>query len=378
MPEQARRRRRRLKPWLVAGTSLLLGLLLVEGALRFLLFSSLAREWGLGWKLRNEALFTPREAGRETWKLRALLNERGLPGRNPAFDPRFGWQRDDVDPATFAKPAEAGVGDRRVVLLFGDSYAQCVPESEVCWEQLLEESELAPRFALLNYGVGGFGLDQVHMLLEPVLERFQDKDPLVVIGILVDDDLDRSDLAFRGYPKPYYTLEDGALVLHPLAHEDARGYLRDDPLRIRSYLWRWFLFGSGLVSRRTAVGFTADAEHVARKQALNHRILVDIRDQLARRGLDGFVVLFHARRALEAPGLYAWQEPFLLRTLAELGLPYVSSKRCLTEALARGAVRIDELYLPAGRGVNHYTRKAVEIVFEALRAGLEGRFEPAR
>lgn len=369
------RRKRRLK-LLLGSAALLAALVLAEGTLRFLLFSPLARELGIGWRLRNEALFTAREAGRETWKLRAMLDEHGPPPKTPLFDARFGWLPRSIDPGTFASADEARLGSRRPVLLFGDSYAACVAEAGICWQGLLEQSPLARELCLLNYGVGGYGLDQIHLLMEAVLPRFEAREPLVIVGILVDDDLDRSYLRLRAHPKPYFTLEAGKLVPHALEHEDAQSHLAADPLRIRSYLWRWILFGSGLVPRRTAVGWTAEAGHVEEKQALNRRLLEEIQSGLARRGLDSFFVLFHAQRALAARGPYGWQEPFLHGAFEELGIPFVTSKRFLREHLARSRESSELLYVPDGPGVNHYTRRANEIVFGALLDGLAGRFEP--
>lgn len=358
----------------MAGGILLAGLLALEGGLRFVLFSPFARAHGYGWQLRNEALYTAREAGRETWALRAAIH--GPAPRSAEFDERFGWLPEDIDRTTLASPDEARLGSRRPLLLYGDSYARCVSEAGLCWGELLERSPLAQRFALVNYGVGGFGLGQIHLLMQATLARFQERDPLVVIGILVDDDLDRSYLPFRSKPKPYFTLEGDELVLHPLEHEDAASWLADNPPAIRSFLWRWVLFGSGLVPRRAALALTMEADHVEEKAALNRRLLAEIQHDLERRGLEHFFVLFHARKALEAPGAYAWQEPFLYRTFEELEIRFVSSKRFLRAHLARTGTGPEALFFAEGPGLNHYTALANEIVFEALRAGIEGRFEP--
>ncbi len=364
-----------VKRLLLAGTSLVLTLLVLEGGLRFVLFSDFARARKLGWRWRDAGLYTPREAGRENWKLRVELGLEKT-GRSPAFDARFGWLSDAIEPTTLAHVDEARIGGRRPVLLFGDSYAECVAEAHPCWQELLEQSALGNELCLLNYGVSGYGLDQVRLLLEPVLERFAARNPLVVVGILVDDDLDRGYLPLRSFPKPYFTAEGSGLVLHPLEQESAAAYLQAHPVRIRSYLWRWFLFGSGLVSRRTAVRWTDEAEHVAQKCAVNRGLLEEIRSLLAARGLESFFVLFHARRALEASGPYAWQEPFLYRTFAELRLPFVSSKRVLRAHLARTGLAPEELYIRSGPGLNHYTGATNAVVFAALQAGIAGDFEP--
>jgi hypothetical protein len=367
--------KRRAKKLLVAAGVLLTLFVAFEGAFRFLLFAPLARQWGLGWRLRNEALFSPREAGREAWVLAARLD--GRHSRvHPNADGRLGWIKPAIERASLAHADEECLRGRRPVLLFGDSYAQCVGSAGICWEGLLEESELSERFRLLNYGVGGYGLDQVRLLLGLVLERHAAADPLVVVSILVDDDLDRSYLGLRSFPKPRFTVEGGGLVHHPLEELDTGRYLARHPLRIGSYLWRWMQFGTGALPRSWCLAWHPEADHVAAKERVNRLLLQEIVAELELRGLDFFFLLFHARKALEAPRLYGWQEPFLVRTLAELGAPFVSSKTPLRAYMARTGESSRPFYFDSGPGLNHYTALGNEVVFEALRSGLEGRFEP--
>ena len=44
--------------------------------------------------------------------------------------------------------------------------------------------------------------------------------------------------------------------------------------------------------------------------------------------------------------------------------------------LARTEMPAEELYFQSGPGLNHYTAATIEVVFEALREGLAGTFEP--
>jgi len=365
-------RRRRWRALLAVGLGLAGAGLAAEFGLRFLLFSATARDLGLGWRARHAGLYTPREAGEEYWKLRARLagEEAARPSR--WFDERFGWLRAGIDPATLAHEDEGELRGRRPVLLFGDSYAECVGGDY--WGARLEQDELGARYRLLNYGVGGYGIGQILLLLEATLERFADQDPVVVVGILVDDDLDRGDLGLRGHPKPRFVVRDGALELLPIEQRDAQSYLAAHPLEIRSFAWRWLLFGSGLVPRSAALRWIGEEDHVDRKNELGRLLLTRLRDGLEARGHLAFVWLFHARRSLEAPEL-GWQETFLRGALGELGLPWVSSRPVLRAFLEESGRPIDELFLDSGPGVNHYTPQANEVVFEALRAGLEGRLE---
>src|SRR5205085_7133999 len=106
------------------------------------------------------------------------------------------------------------------VLLFGDSYAQCATPPEQCFQSLLEQSELTHEFALLNYGVGGFGLDQMYLLLRHVLPRFREQKPFVVVAIMIDDDFTRSLLAMRDWPKSRAHWEHGILRIDPPSATD--------------------------------------------------------------------------------------------------------------------------------------------------------------
>ncbi|MSR63406.1 MAG: SGNH/GDSL hydrolase family protein [Planctomycetes bacterium] len=226
------------------GLGLVLAVLLAEGALRFVLFSDQARAWSVGWSLRHEGLYTAHASGREFWQLRARLASEPPSAAARLSDERVGWLGERFD-RDLVHVDEPGLGARTPVLLFGDSYAHCVEPAGPCWQGLLERSELAPRFALLNYGVGGYGLDQTYLLMRLVLPRFQARAPVVVIGILVDDDLDRCYLALRDAPKPYFTLQGGDLMLHPPEARDTPSFLRAHPLEIHSYLWRLFTFKRG-------------------------------------------------------------------------------------------------------------------------------------
>jgi hypothetical protein len=361
----------------VALGSLALACLVLEGALRFVLFSDFARAH-FGWKLRQAGLYAPVESGRELWKLRARLAGPAAARPHPVFDARVGWLSDAIDPRTLAHRDEPELAGRTPVLLFGDSYAQCVGPPEECWQGLLDRSPLGATHALLNYGVSGYGLDQIHLLMQLVLERRFEREPVVVVGILVDDDLDRSYLRLRSWPKPTFAVEDGALVLRPLEHADARAYLRDDPLEVRSYLWRLCVRQAGIVPKRTVLAWADEEDHVAVKRELAVRLVRAIEQDLDARGLEHFFVLYHGLRALSAPETYGWQEPLLLGELRALGIPFVSSRRYLRADEARTGSTHASHYLVSGPGVNHYTAASNEVVFQGLLDGLAGRFEPVQ
>jgi hypothetical protein len=352
--------------------SLVATFLLAELALRLLLFGGgdLARAWGAG--LRRETLFAHWQS-EDAYRLRALFDgeETGL--RHTDFDSQLGWGAAERSRAARAA-AEQPEGERPV-LFYGDSYTACVREAGPCWEDLLESSELGRRFELTNLGVGGYGLDQIYLLLRETIDDVAHRDPLVLVGVLLDDDLDRVDLGLRRHPKPRFELAGDELRLHVVEHETAADYVAAHPPGIHSYLGRWFLHRSGLVPPRVRWELTGGADRIARLEALNRRLVEEIQAELVGRGLDSFFVLFHGKQAVQETGPYSWREPFLLRTLTELGIPFVSSKRALLEDAERTGRELRDYYRREDPGRNHYHGFANEAVFAAIRRGLEGEFD---
>ena len=99
--------------------------------------------------------------------------------------------------------------DKYTVLVVGDSftYGSWADDTEV-WPTLLEG--LDPEINLLNFGVAGFGVDQMSLMLEMQIEEFA---PDLVIAAFISDDLHRTTLCFRDYWKPMYVIQNNDLVL---------------------------------------------------------------------------------------------------------------------------------------------------------------------
>lgn len=356
---------------LVLGAALLCAsALLLEGALRGLLFAEVHAAAPLATRLRNELYFADAYSEDAAWMLRARFHPETT-GPHPRRDERLGWTSDEIEPGTLRHAREPVPAGERPVLLYGDSFARCLTERADAWEGLLERSELGPTHELLNYGVGGYGLDQIELLLDATIEHHAERHPLVIVGILVDDDLDRTALALRGFPKPRYVARDGGYELEPPAARDASEYLASHELGIDSYAWRFVLHGC--LPTRVCWRLTNEEARRDEKRARCRFLLERIARRLDGLGLEHFVVLFHAEKALATDGPYSWQEPFLYTTLRELGLPFVSSKRALREDMARTGLA-PEAYLALER---HYDARGNAAVFPAFLRGLRGEFEPA-
>jgi hypothetical protein len=369
-PTRAARRRRVL-------LALLLGCALTglggELALRWLLFGEGAAARRLGRPLRQAATWTRSADEDDYWKLLTLFEaERAQAAPGP--DPVLGWTGALAASAP-AHPDEDGLRGRRPVLLFGDSFAQCVTAPEDCWQGLLERSELGGDLALLNHGVGGYGLDQIVLLAERVVPRFAARDPVVVVAILVDDDLERCTLSIRGWPKPRFRLSAGGLELTAPGDASTRAWIAEHPPAIGSYVLR--------LLRRSCTapaGFTpgwTDAHTLPERRALARALLERLRGALAAQGVRRwFVWLVHGELALADTPRARWQEELVAQDCREHGVACVSTRPYLEAALAHGATREDLFVSRATLAGGHYGESGNRVAFEALLQGLRGASEP--
>lgn len=136
------------------------------------------------------------------------------------YDPELGWSPipsyESADVRTNAQgmradrdvALERSPGASRIVAI-GDSYTwgEEVANGETYPAQL--EAQL-PGCEVLNFGVHGYGIDQALLRLRG--DALVYAPDLVVLGF-IEDDIDRSVLAFRTFAKPRFALEDGALRL---------------------------------------------------------------------------------------------------------------------------------------------------------------------
>ena len=349
---------------------------LLELGLRFLLFngSGLAQQWGAS--LRDPANFAYRWTD-EYWKLHYLFADPET-HRPTRHDSQVGWLHQRIQEGTYDHFARGQVAGRRPVLLYGDSFAACVTPREDCWEGILSDSELNPSHELLNYGVGGYGFDQTVLLFERSIDLWTDQKPVVVISLLVDVNLDRTALHFKGWPKPYLIVgENGELTQEEEVVHGSDPYLENHPVGIASYAWRYLVNGSGMLPDAWQAGLQGrdgiDDETRARSRAL----LEEVRDECEARDLEYFVLLFHGRRVLtpEGQGIEDWHEPFLIGELERLQMPYVSSRPLLQAHAQESGQPVSDYFFTKGIRRRHYTPLANRVVFEAIRAGIAREYD---
>lgn len=357
-----------------ASVAVVAGAVALELVLRWLIFSPASPlEFREG--LRDPSFYAAPECGTEFYLVQAkMVEERFATFPCPTADPLLGWRSALVAPQTYAHAHSEEAGARRPVLFYGDSFTQCVERAGNCWETLLAESDLADRLHLLNYGVGGYGFDQACLMLRETLPAFAERDPIVVVGLLVDDDLDRCALNLRSWPKPRFRVAGDGLELEPPAGPSAADVLAERSPGITSYAWRLVLYRSGLVPdglRRSLLG-RDDAEAEVREIAV--RLIDEVVATCEAGGHPLLFVLFHGPELSSRLERDSWRDAFLKAELEARDVPYVDAGAALFEVVhhTSGLTDTGDLFYLEGRGLNHLSTLGNEVVFAELARALEG------
>ena len=225
------------KKWLVniliLFVSVFIALFVGELAFRAVIFSGSE----IFKNLRNPENYASSNNESDYWKLSYEFGGEYKPPKNP--HPLLGWIG-NFDRETLMHNDAGKLNNRRPVILYGDSYAQCVAEA-LCFEDFLNnDSAFLKEHYFLNYGVGGYGVDQISLLYKNTIDKFEK--PFVVFS-LMNYDIDRSILSVRTGQKPYFEIENDSLVLRgtPI-NQNPEEFFEENPIKIKSLLFRKFLY----------------------------------------------------------------------------------------------------------------------------------------
>lgn len=189
----------------------------MKKALRILLILSIqlvlvlaALEIGL--RLAFQDYVLPAGDSPKIWQYHATYGWIGRPSidtrfRQPSFDIRVTHnslgQRDKEYPSQRS--------DKKRLLVFGDSFVwgYGVEQDENFVEQLEKHH---PEWEIINCGIAGTGTDQQYLYLQDMITHYQ---PDVVMLLVIQNDFqDNMTRENHNYYKPFFTVENGKLVLH--------------------------------------------------------------------------------------------------------------------------------------------------------------------
>lgn len=372
------RKRRVVRALLASAIGIVLAPLLAELVVRWLVFSPDPLATKLGASLREPDALSNADNDERWWYLQRRFAPPGSITALVGADPVLGWGGDVIDPATGQHADAKKLAGRRPVLLYGDSFAACVTQPAFAFQGLMEQSDLSDRYALINYGIGGYGFDQAVLMLERTLPKHLDQHPIVILSMLVESDLDRSGLAFRGWPKPKFEVVDGAL-------RDPKPFELDPDRWFDANISIWHSYAIGVATYKQGVFspklqdrlYARDAR-IPEKRELNRLVLERAHALLEKNGVEHFVLLFHCRGTLEPKAWVTWQEPLVVETCKKLGVACLDTRPFLREAASGDWNAADAYYFLDGPGIGHLNETGNQIAFEAMREGVLGRARAPR
>ena len=292
------------------------------------------------------------------WKLRFLWSPAAAEKKpftvKVVYDELLGWapEQNDDNPLGIVREGAYRVETDGSVLFYGDSFVEGnTPEPDRIPQSL---DRLITDRVVYNYGVSGYGVDQIYLRLRETHDQFQR--PIVLVGLLTSD-LDRSVLSFRDRPKPRFDIDGNALRLEgvPIARSNAE-FVETHPPRVLSYFWS-FLQTRYRLHRPGS--WREDRVKQAEKVAVNRAILTEMVGLCRQRQTAVHVVVFYDPQELNYAG---WREQFLLRELDQLGADVIDTKPILQRAAQRNGVEAASYY----QSDHHLNADGNRIVAEAI------------
>jgi hypothetical protein len=264
--------------------------------------------------------------------------------------------------------------DKTQIALVGDSFTFGEDvRFEDTWGYVLE-NELGSEFQVLNFGVSGYGVDQIFLRYEKDIRKWK---PKVVIFGLISNDALRSMLVYpfltfpdwnmpfaksrfilrygaltniNGYPPTPQAIFSAGSIFELAALDYDKGYKQSDWVRNfyhRSYLARLFV---SWVPR-----WSIESSHVTDEAlaAVNASILKAFARSATEAGTIPMVVLFPNKEELERGNV----SPVSMEILQRSGIPYTDLTSCLLQ------LKADDRFVPEHR---HYSPRGNALVANCL------------
>lgn len=305
---------------------------LIQNLILLLVSSSIclgAGELIIRWMLFNESpnFESWRDPGAYTspddpnyWKLLQKWKGQSKPPSNP--HPLMGWVG-RYHGNTFLHHQFGKLGKKRPVLLYGDSFSMCVEQVE-CFEDILNiDSTFNKDHFLLNYGVGGYGVDQAALLMSQTMPRYEK--PFVVFGMLTTD-MERSIMPYRDGQKPYLEENEGKLELKGLPIKaNTSEYLEEHPIAVGSYLYKRWASSRFNPSTGLKASIFGETRRKEEQMRVNKLLLGTVCRELRARGIDFCFLVFHYEENMWNPEHVDWRDQHLREVMAELQAPCIWS-----------------------------------------------------
>ncbi|MBN2483275.1 MAG: hypothetical protein JXD21_03625 [Candidatus Omnitrophica bacterium] len=316
---------------------------------------------GVPW-FRNPDLYADWSSSDEYWKLTNLWQGEQID--RELIDPQLGWapRKTSANPlGVAAQEAYTPRFDKPAILFYGDSFvygntglSERIPEQ---LRILLKNTQ-----QVYNYGVRGYGLDQIFLRIKQSYPLFEK--PTIVVGLLTTD-IDRCVLEVRSGQKPYFLVEDNTLFLKGVPIDlPFSEWIKVHPPQIKSYLLSalnnksyMFLETMGLVPGRRQ----QEKEQIA-------SLLIEALSEMTQKEKIPLVfVVFYPEQEIHKT---TWREKLLSEELTKRNIPFVDVKQLFLKEISDGQSALSDFYLPDG----HPAARANHVIARSV-AGVIGRFK---
>ena len=322
---------KKLKNLAVFFCAVFIGLVLCEILVRIVLFSSCPRNLV---RTNKHHLFANFYVDDNAYRLRMKWSLDGREGEQvfSQFDPVLGWtavprvRENPFGVVTNSKYSLSELKSCRAMLFFGDSFVEGLTEIESKIPQLLDAK--LDRQVVWNFGVSGYGLDQMYLRVQEVIEYF-DK-PHILIGVLYQD-LDRTIYKVRHSAKPYFEIMDDNLSLKGVPiPRDYNKMLESYPPTIISYALNGFAGGlRSLLNTRLGVEHlfmfhpSESLERRRDKEKICKKIIEGIKTECLKNNAALTFILFPHNFHMIHLG---WYETYLKRLLRDMEIEFIDLK----------------------------------------------------
>jgi len=335
---------------------LIVSLIVFEILIRLSLFSSYLPVK----QLKNPWRYASYYDDNDFWKLYYMFGGEFKPPPSVAIHPLLGWSQVSIDANNPLGLREDSLklfsSSKKQILFYGDSFVDGVVSSRDYEIPRYITKRLNDAVAI-DLGCGGYGLDQMYLLF--MLTHAKASEPLIIFGIFVEDDLDRSILSVRTGQKPYFIERNGKLVLQGVPIDPIPShYFSTNPPKIKSYLFR-LVFKATIGKSKWAINKKTNDKII-----INTKIIEAIDTLCKSKGYSLLFVLFHGQHELASGGY--WQEAFLKDLLRHMNIQYVDTADLLRRYIRQHGVKLPDFYVNEGIGSGHHNDLGNLVISEGL------------
>ncbi len=275
------------------------------------------------------------------------------------YDPLLGWKPAPQPGKPSGLHWPAVIDGRPKAWFFGDSFTAGVVSPEDSIPASFEA--LQPDRQSMNFGVGGYGVDQIWLRYNQESARIPAKSP-VYIGLLTSD-LDRSVLRYFFGFKPVFKAAgaDFQLILPP-TRDDITRLANAPPVPIHSYAFAALRTIAELVSTRFDRSETTCNN--AEKRAVNTYLMDAIIRQANARDHELRWIVFVSFASFYKPA--NWRHDFIKSYLDANRQVYLDTKDTLRRAAEIAGTVPESFYIPVDGHLNATGNRAVAGALAAL------------